>query len=393
LGVVETEIEDDALRAAGEVLTNDEIVKVTGDMRFDLTDDDTLGIADNSIPLTELDVVREPQVERLTGARRGVRSYDISRENVFFVVTEPENPYELHVAGPPFETDHRLTAHNASWLASKRLSTPEAYELTRDGVVVPYWIMKPAHFKEGESYPLLLQMHGGPSAMWGPGEASMWHEFQFFTSRGYGIVFSNPRGSGGYGYEFQRANYQDWGSGPAADVLAAASAAAQLPWVDSSRQVITGGSYAGYLTAWIVAHDDRFRAAVAQRGVYDLQTFLGEGNAWRLVPTHFGGYPWEETATAHDTLPLPVWQILMRNSPTTFVDNIRTPLLIIHGDQDLRTGVTQSEMLYRSLKILGRPVEYVRYPGAGHDLSRTGNPRQRMDRLLRIYEFMERFID
>src|SRR5690606_15969608 len=150
---------------------------------------------------------------------------------------------------------------------------------------------------------------------------------------------------------------------------AAANAAAELPWVDEERQVLTGGSYAGYLTAWVVAHDDRFRAAVAQRGVYDLDTFLGEGNAWRPVPTHFGGYPWNVEGVATlvaapsmfgdvDSLMAPRSDsshaealvalppgireaespisspalILEQNSPLTFVDQIDTPLLIIHAD-------------------------------------------------------------
>ncbi|MYJ55727.1 MAG: S9 family peptidase, partial [Rhodothermaceae bacterium] len=163
-------------------------------------------------------------------------------------------------------------------------------------------------------------------------------------------------------------------------VLAAASEVARRSgWVKPARPAAPGGSYAGYLTAWIVSQDHRFKAAVAQRGVYDLSTFFGEGNAWRLVPNHFGGYPWESGV------------LLRANSPITFVDQIRTPLLIMHADNDLRTGVIQSEVLYKSLKVLGRPVEYVRYPDAGHDLSRTGNPKQRIDRLLRIWEFMERY--
>ena len=176
-----------------------------------------------------------------------------------------------------------------------------------------------------------------------------------------------------------RANFQDWGTGPSEDVLRAATEAAKETWADTSRQVITGGSYAGYLTAWIIAHDHRFKAAFAQRGVYDLTTFMGEGNAWRLTPNYFG-YPWKAR------------EILDANSPYTFVEKIRTPLLIKHGENDLRTGVIQSEMLYKSLKILGRDVEYVRMPGATHELSRTGNVRQRMDRILRIYEFMERYV-
>ena len=152
------------------------------------------------------------------------------------------------------------------------------------------------------------------------------------------------------------------------------------PWVDPDRLVVTGGSYAGYLTAWIVSQDHRFKAAVAQRGVYDLATFFGEGNAWRLIPFEFDAYPWED------------FEELRAESPITYAHHIRTPLLIMHADHDLRTGVSQSEMLYRTLKVLHKPVEYVRYPREGHDLSRTGEPKHRIDRLLRILEFFERHI-
>ncbi len=210
----------------------------------------------------------------------------------------------------------------------------------------------------------------------------MWHEFQLLTAWGYGVVFCNPRGSGGYGYDFQHANYQNWGEGPAGDILAVADSAARLDWVDADQLFVTGGSYAGYMTAWIVSQDHRFKAAVAQRGVYDLSVFFGEGRAWRLIPNHFGGFPWQPD----------IRNILDANSPQTFVQNIRTPLLIMHADRDLRTGVIQSEYLYKSLKALGRPVEYVRYPEEGHDLSRSGNPYRRMDRLNRIVEFFERFV-
>jgi dipeptidyl aminopeptidase/acylaminoacyl peptidase len=117
--------------------------------------------------------------------------------------------------------------------------------------------------------------------------------------------------------------------------------------------------------------------------VYDLDTFFGEGNAWELVPWCFGGYPWDPR-----TKP-----VLQRESPFTYVNRIRTPLLIIHASDDLRTGVSQSEMMFRALAVLGQPVEYVRYPDAGHDLSRTGDPKQRLDRLNRIIEFFERYID
>jgi dipeptidyl aminopeptidase/acylaminoacyl peptidase len=344
---------------------------------------------DGGFPLYRIGVA-DGTITRLTDLQTGIRSYDVAGDRLAFVLTSIDNPFELFV-GDLNARDHRqLTRHNADWLAAKEISRPSHRTLTRvierpgatDEVFeMDYWVMEPIGRRPGERYPILLQIHGGPSAMWGPGEASMWHEFQVFTARGFGVVYANPRGSGGYGFNFRYANFQDWGTGPTADVLAALDAAiAAEEWIDPDRQVVTGGSYAGYLTAWIVAHTDRFRAAVAQRGVYDLGTFLGEGNAWRLVLYHFGGYPWEEE----------IRPVLEANSPINFAHRITTPLLIKHGSQDLRTGVIQSEMLYRTLKVLERPVEYVRYPGAGHDLSRTGDPDQRLDRILRIYEFLQR---
>ncbi|HEY0943940.1 MAG TPA: S9 family peptidase, partial [Opitutaceae bacterium] len=320
---------------------------------------------------------------RLTGLDGGIRAYDVGPAGLALIVTRASNPYELYHTDLKGADLRFLTTHNSEWLRDKTLATLTRRELQRpDGLKVEYWFLRPPFFEGGAKYPLLVEIHGGPAAMWGPGEATTWHEFQYFAARGYAIVFCNPRGSGGYGYRFQRANFQNWGPGPGGDVLAVADALAAEAWVDRDRQVITGGSYGGYLTAWIISQDQRFKAAVAVRGVYDLATFLGEGNAWTLVPDHFGGYPWQKDIRA----------ILDAQSPTRHVEAIRTPLLIKHGDVDFRTGVVQSEMLYKSLKILGREVEYARYPRATHELSRSGEPLQRLDRLVRFDEFFQRYL-
>ena len=365
----------------------------------------------------------EPEV--LTSATQGIRSFGATDATLVYAATSVSNPYELYTSTVRGGRAQAISEHNASWLRGKTIAEHRKIEVMSDTQQIDAWVVRPAGLSKGETAPLLVEMHGGPSAMWGPGEATMWHEFQMLAARGYAIVYANPRGSGGYGLDFKAANFQDWGTGPMNDVLAAADVAAELEWVDGKRQVLTGGSYAGYLTAWIVSQTDRFDAAVAQRGVYDLATFFGEGNAWRLVPTHFGGYPWEgaypnaaRDGARPDSLPVPVdstyfqadaprgygldslvvdslrmapREALLRNSPQTYVRDIRTPLLIMHADDDLRTGVIQSELLYKSLKVLGREVEYVRYPNAGHDLSRTGDPQHRIDRLLRIYEFLTRW--
>lgn len=324
------------------------------------------------------------KVETIIDGPRGIGDYGIGGKKLVYSLTEVSNPYELYVSDIQGHDVRQLTRFNSEWVGMKRIVFPqEKWVFRPDGRKIQYWVMEPANRQPGKQYPLVLEIHGGPSSMWGPGEFTMWHEFQLLTSWGYGVVYCNPRGSGGYGFEFRKANYRDWGTGPASDILAVASQASELDWVNPDQQVVTGGSYAGYMTAWIVSQDHRFKAAVAQRGVYELSVFFGEGRAWRLVPNHFGGYPWEEEAR----------KFLDANSPLTFVENIQTPLLIIHSDQDLRTGVVQSESLYKSLKVLNRPVEYVRYPKEGHDLSRSGDPKRRMDRLNRIIEFFERYVD
>jgi dipeptidyl aminopeptidase/acylaminoacyl peptidase len=324
------------------------------------------------------------EVEAVIKGSVGVTDFDIEDNRLVYALTEVKNPFELYSADENGEGAQKLTSFNSDWIKDKKIVFPQEKWLVRpDGLKIQYWVMEPAERQPGKKYPLVLEMHGGPSAMWGPGEFTMWHEFQLLTSWGYGVVYCNPRGSGGYGFKFKKANYRNWGKGPASDILAAASEAAKLDWVDPEQQTITGGSYAGYMTAWIVTQDHRFKAAVAQRGVYELSVFFGEGRAWRLIPYHYGGYPWDAEAR----------QYIDANSPQTYVKDIQTPLLIIHSDQDYRTGLIQSEYLYKSLKAMNRPVEYVRYPHEGHDLSRTGNPKRRMDRLNRIIEFFERYIE
>ncbi len=332
-------------------------------------------------PLYKINIETK-QIERLSGYENGITNFDIKGNTLVYAKTEPTDPFELYTADANMKNEKRISSFN-DWVTKKKLSLPEKHSFKNNaGMEIEYWVMKPTNYTVGKRYPLLLEIHGGPSAMWGPGETSMWHEFQYFCSQGYGVVYCNPRGSGGYGTDFLRGNVNDWGTGPTSDVLTALDKTVIEGWADTSKLLVTGGSYAGYLVSWIIAHDHRFKAACSQRGVYDLSTFFGEGNAWRLVPDYFGGYPWEPKTKA----------ILERESPITYVQNITTPYIMFHGENDLRTGTIQGEMLYKSLKVLGRPVEYVRHPGGTHELTRSGNNRQRIDQMLRTYEFFERWI-
>lgn len=339
--------------------------------------------SNGGVPVFRADI-KTNKVEQLCENNIGVASYDLAGDKLAFVKIEVADPSELYIMDASGKNPLPISNFNTAWIAKKKISFPEKRTFTNNkGETIEYWVMKPINYEPGKKYPLLLEIHGGPSAMWGPGEASMWHEYQFFCSKGYGVVYCNPRGSGGYGLDFLRSNINDWGAGPSGDVLTALDkTVSSESWADTSKLFITGGSYAGYLVAWIIGHDHRFKAACSQRGVYDLSTFFGEGNAWRLVPNYFGGYPWDPATR----------EILQRESPINYVQNITTPYIIFHGDNDRRTGYVESEMLYRSLKVLGRPVEYIRHPNGTHELTRSGNNRQRIDQMLRTYEFFERWI-
>ncbi|WPV69988.1 S9 family peptidase [Chitinophaga sp. LS1] len=327
--------------------------------------------------------VKTGKVGKLTTEDEGILEFDISSNQLIFSKTWIMDPSEVFISDLNGKSQKAITQLNTGWLSERELSIPQKFTFTNNlGLTVEYWVMKPVNFDPQKKYPVLLDMHGGPSAMWGPGEASMWHEFQFFCGKGFGIVYCNPRGSGGYGNEFMRANYRDWGVGPSSDVLTALTKAEAQGWIDTTKRFLSGGSYAGYLTAWIVGHDHRFRAASCQRGVYDFKTFFGEGNAGKMLDNYFGGFPYVDSVKA----------VLEEQSPINYVKDITTPLLIFHGENDLRTGVSQSEMLFKSLNTLGKQVEYVRHPGASHELVRSGDNRQRIDQMLRTYEFFSRFL-
>jgi len=326
-----------------------------------------------------------PLVEVDAGLPVGVHAVGAGAGTILYARTTPQRPCVL--VRRDAQGDREILDLNP-WTARRTLSTPVMRWIERDELLrarrmrVQLFAMPPAEIRPGRRHPTIVAIHGGPARMWGPGELSMWHELQWLCGRGFGVIYCNPRGSVGYGEEFVRANRQDWGPGPAGDVLAAVDAAMAFDWVDPERLVITGGSYGGFLTAFILTRDDRFKAAHAERGVYDLSTFFGEGRMWRLVVWAFGGTPFEPRLQS----------IFERNSIMRSLTRVRTPLLISHGSNDLTTGVSQSEMLYRALRVLGKPVEYVRYPTADHDLPRRGPARLRIDRLLRMAEFFERFV-
>jgi dipeptidyl aminopeptidase/acylaminoacyl peptidase len=354
---------------------------------FALTDDGWLYFTvqtEGSVPLyrTRLDPIAP---ERVMGGPRGILSFDVAGGTVAWTQTMPSRPSDVFAANADGSGERALTALNERLLREAYVGEmEEIWYPSYDGRRIQGWFIRPmpAAVAGGETAPLAVQIHGGPHVMWGPGEASMWHEFQMLAGAGYTVFLSNPRGSGGYGEEGLQSIHRGWGTNDGRDILIGADSVIARGLADPDRQVVTGGSYAGFMTTWLIAHDapERFVAAVSQRGVYDLATWYHASNTWRLFEGEFATRPWEDP------------EITRRHSPLTYVENIQTPLLIKHGERDLRTTLAGAEALYRAMMVLEKEVEFVRYPGAGHDMSRSGPPSQRVDRLLRILEFFERHV-
>ncbi len=274
----------------------------------------------------------------------------------------------------------RLTALNQAFLESVKVAPAEAVRyFAPDGTPVEGWIIKPPDYEEGRSYPLAVNIHGGPQGMWGPAEPTMWLEWQHHAASGYVVFFCNPRGSTGYDEVFMLANLGDWGDGPMMDVLAGVDQVVARGLADPDRLAITGGSYGGYLTAWIIGHDQRFKAAVVQRGVYHLLAFHGTTDIPLFMASNVGAEPWED--------PGAFWRL----SPLAYAEQITTPLLILHSENDFRVPISEGEQLFTTLKRLGRTVQMVRYPREGHELSRSGEPTHIIDRLQRIVGWWDRY--
>jgi dipeptidyl aminopeptidase/acylaminoacyl peptidase len=258
----------------------------------------------------------------------------------------------------------RLSSFNADVLAELELRKPLERHVTVDGRDIQGWFIPAAKGKQ----PLVTEIHGGPHTLYG--WSPVW-EFQVLAANGIGVFYANPRGSEGYGEAFNDANHRDWGPGPTRDVLAGVDSLVADGLADPERLGVTGGSYGGYLTTWIVGHDQRFKAAMTCRSVADMsQLFLtGDISGGDWAKLEFGVTPWDDP------------DYYRAISPLTYARDIRTPLLIQHSERDLRTTVGQAEALFTVLRSLHRPVRLLRVPEDSHELTRSGTPFRRIENL------------
>jgi len=322
-------------------------------------------------------------VEMVTEGKMIVGDYSVDGSGalIAFNCTDSTTPYELWIRDG--EGQRRLTELTKGFMRKQVISEPEEFWFTAsDGAEVQGWIIKPHGYEEGVKYPTLFEVHGGPRGAYGYSYGAANHEFQVLASYGYAVVYTNPRGSTGFGEEFAGVISGHWGERDYMDVMEAVDhVTGAYPYVDGDRLGILGGSYGGYMTNWVVGHTDRFRAAVTMRSISNWYSMLGTSDiGWRDHDVSWGKNAWENLDE------------IMRKSPISYLGNVTTPLLIIHSENDFRCPVEQDEQMFIGLKKQGKETEFVRFPDESHGLSRGGKPKHRLERLRHIVRWFDRYL-
>ena len=318
---------------------------------------------------------------RIIGGERGVMNARLSGDGrIVFTAATVTNPGDLYSCALDGSDERRLTDVNAALFAEVAVADAPRFTYAGDGGwEIDGWIMEPVGREAGKRYPLALEIHGGPAAQYG---FAFFHEFQLLAAQGYGVLYTNPRGSTGKEAAFTIANRSRWGEEDYRDIMAGVDAAiAAHPWIDPARLGVLGGSFGGYMTNWIVGHTDRFKAAITMRCVSNLLSFFGTSDiGFTFLEMQFETEPWDDVAK------------LLHYSPITYAKNIHTPLLILHSEEDYRCPIEQGEQLFITLKKLGRTTEFVRFPDEDHNLSRGGKPQHRAERLRQIVRWFETYL-
>ncbi len=326
------------------------------------------------------------EVRAIVGGERLISSWSFStgHERVAFTASAPVRPPEVFVSELNARRDgaaaeRRLSDHNGPVLAEIALPGPEPFRFESvDGLPVSGWVLRPP--EPTASYPTLLNIHGGPHAFYGWG---FFDEFQVQAGAGYAVVYLNPRGSQGYGEEFAQAVCGDWGGKDYEDVMRGLDAAlARFPFLNPSRLGVLGGSYGGFMTSWIVGHNHRFKAALSERAVNAPISLFGTSDiGFWFEQFEIGSTPFQDREG--------YWQ----RSPLAYAADVRTPLLIMHSENDLRCPIEQAEQFYVAVKLAGRAdTVFVRFPEETHELTRSGRPSRRVERFQIVLDWFDRYL-
>ena len=317
------------------------------------------------------------QMTTILGGRRQVSGIIMDRAQTKLVYTSSDQSHlaEYFVADINGQNEKKLTSFNDSLSNEVAFSDAEriVYKSV-DNLEIEGWLLKPYGYQQGRKYPVVLYIHGGPHSAYGEG---WFDEFQNLAGAGMFVLFTNPRGSSGTNGAFTNASRGDWGGKDYIDLMKAVDIVAARPDVDSTKMGVTGGSYGGFMTAWITTKTNRFKAAQVDRMISDWTYWWGASDAQGLTNNEFFGRPWENQAM-YDTL-----------SPIRFVKNVKTPTLIVQSEEDWRTPMGNADMWHTSLRAMGVPSEFVRYPRSTHELSRSGEPWLLVDRLGRLRQWFD----
>jgi dipeptidyl aminopeptidase/acylaminoacyl peptidase len=321
----------------------------------------------------------EPKL--VAGGERSIGLYDAVDGVLAYTASTHTRPHELFVGA-----DKRLTNVTDAFTSACDLLEAERFTaISADGTEVDAWLVRPAGFEEGKRYPALLTIHGGPFSQYGTG---FFDEVQVYAGAGYAVLFSNPRGGSGYSEAWGRAirgpigrGGSGWGGVDYEDLMGVVDTALEkFPFLDADRLGVLGGSYGGYMTSWIVGHTQRFKAALSERAVNSLTSMFGSSDVGWVFEKQFGAPMWEDM------------DAYLAMSPASYAHEIKTPVLVMHSENDLRCNIEQGELLFNLLRVMGKDVEMVRFPAESHELSRSGSPVHRVMRFEAILEWFGRYL-
>lgn len=317
------------------------------------------------------------KIEQLTFNKGSVDGFDVLNGKIFFVGLKNMKLQEIYELVP--NEEKQISQFN-EWVQKERyISRPERFRFsTNDGVTIEGWIMKPFGFEPEKKYPAILEIHGGPKTVYGE---VFFHEMQLLASEGYVVLYCNPRGSDGRGNEFAdiRGKY---GTIDYEDIMQFVDECLKnFAFIDENRLGVTGGSYGGFMTNWIIGHTHRFKAAVSQRSIANWISKFGTTDiGYFFVEDQHLATPWSD------------FEKLWWHSPMKYANEVKTPTLFIHSEEDYRCWLVEGIQMFTSLKYHGVETKLVMFKGENHELSRSGKPLHRIRRLKEILHWFEKHL-
>lgn len=319
---------------------------------------------------------KDGNIEKLTDSNGSIDGFDVLDGKIKFIGLRGLKLQELYAVEDKYET--QLTNFNEWVIEEKTISKPEYLSFDVDGVTIDGWVMKPIDFTEGKKYPAILDIHGGPKTVYGE---IFYHEMQYWANEGYFVFFCNPRGSDGKGNKFSdiRGKY---GTIDYDDLMKFTDLVLEgYPCIDKDRMGVTGGSYGGFMTNWIIGHTNRFKAAASQRSISNWISKFGTTDiGYYFVDDQQGATPWSDV------------EKLWFHSPMKYANKVTTPTLFIHSEEDYRCWLPEGIQMFTSLKYHGVDARLCMFRGENHELSRSGKPKHRIRRLEEMTNWFNQYL-